>query len=176
MTKIFLVVRRIAEAVGWIMFAYGFLLTSLFALVLTQNDSVPDGLLPSPLATHVMDMVTCRTETFASENSSETCKPMSGWLGYATSMWYLTIGFLLLPDDTHFAKDFEERKFGELKCGENKAKVRALLGEPLDVRSYSGVEAWSYTKTPNNSHYARRVVIFDGEGKLIDKDSEYYID
>ena len=175
MSKVILIFRCVAETIGWLMMTYGLILFLLLALAMNDLPSSV-RLIPSPLASHVMEMLTCRTESFKAHESAKTCEPLRGWLGFTTSIWYLTVHYLLLQDDTHFAKQFTERKFADLKCGMDMASVKLQLGEPLRLSTYEGEESWHYTESPQDKNYSKRTVTFDQSGKLIHKNSDYYND
>jgi len=65
----------------------------------------------------------------------------------------------------------------EYSLGMSPAEVEAQVGPPLEryPNRESGAEGWRWTRTPNDSSYRVRAVVFR-DGRVVKKDSEFYID
>jgi hypothetical protein len=103
--------------------------------------------------------------------------PMDGILGIV----------LATADDTVWADGYSESRWRDVKVGMKRDEVYALLGLPLEVRTKcsafdfdtlrqlpgEAVECWS--RTPQNSNYHVRQIIFKGD-VVVDKQNEFYLD
>jgi outer membrane protein assembly factor BamE (lipoprotein component of BamABCDE complex) len=92
-----------------------------------------------------------------------------------------------IEDDTVWAPGYSDDAFLAVRSGMTREEVYALLGQPLEVRSFpmwsdfdtrrqnpgEVVECW--TVTPNNSSYRVRQIVFSGD-KVVDKFNEFYLD
>lgn len=91
-------------------------------------------------------------------------------------------------DTTEYASMYSDKGFRKLRIGMSSDEVKSLLGEPLcrwDISSPKGKvlrenfavenEAWTYSRSPNDSDYRIRVVHFH-LGKVSKTISEYWLD
>lgn len=84
----------------------------------------------------------------------------------------------MFDDDTCYAHGYSESGFREIKKGMIANEVVRLIGAPLSIGKYCGIDyksAWVYSKPCRNSHYRVRVVIFM-HGTVVKKDSSFYVD
>ncbi len=80
-------------------------------------------------------------------------------------------------DDTEFAPTYSALGFSLVRVGMSPAEVVAAVGPPLErypIRE-SGEEGWRWTRSPHDSSYRVRVVIFRN-GRVSEKHSEFYVD
>jgi len=109
------------------------------------------------------------------------------------SMWWRSMDgisgnlFAALSDDTVWADGYSDDAFRSVRIGMTRAEVYGLLGPPLEVRQTLGtfdfdtqrqnagevVECW--TRTPNNSDYRVRQIVFMGN-LVVDKPTMLYLD
>jgi outer membrane protein assembly factor BamE (lipoprotein component of BamABCDE complex) len=78
--------------------------------------------------------------------------------------------------ETRYAPGYSERRFHEVAVGQSRDEVLARLGEPLRKGAHDSTESWSYSESPNDTHYWCRVVIFDGTGRVSRVHAELYAD
>jgi hypothetical protein len=85
---------------------------------------------------------------------------------------------LLLDENTRYARDYRENIFRALKPGTTEASVHEKLGEPLARRSLpDGETVWYYSEQATaTDNYLLRNVVFDGQGRLLRKVTEFYVD
>lgn len=90
-------------------------------------------------------------------------------------------------DDTMWADRYSDNLWYKIQVGMKRSEVYALLGEPLDIRTRRNmfdfdtlrqgpgaiVECW--TRTPANSHYHVRQIIFKDD-MVVDKKNKFYFD
>lgn len=111
----------------------------------------------------------------------------SAWKG----AWLARLGELVLPllapGDTEYAPGFNEDAFVAIKTGAREREVLERLGQPLDKKSFpepimrkvfpDGSTAWYYSRHgPRSKSFFVRALVFDGEGRVIRRFREYYID
>lgn len=81
-----------------------------------------------------------------------------------------------IEHDTVFSIDYSEEKWNSLHRGMTVREVELIIGRPLVKTHLSKQrEVWQYTKSPSDSHYLRRNVIFQ-LGKVQEFDSMFYFD
>lgn len=81
-------------------------------------------------------------------------------------------------DTTVYARSFSDAAFRKVSVGLSTAEVLKLLVEPLDtykIEHLPGVTGMRWSKTPCDSSYEVRVILFE-QGKVIKRTSEYYVD
>jgi hypothetical protein len=81
-------------------------------------------------------------------------------------------------DDTEFAQGYSASRFWAVRQGMTEEEVVRLLGPPLrryPARSPGTEERWYWTRSPRNSSYRIRGVVFRN-GLVADKQSEFYVD
>ncbi|MBN2383244.1 hypothetical protein JXQ70_10210 [bacterium] len=85
---------------------------------------------------------------------------------------------LIYNHDTKYAVGYKEDVFQSLKMGLTQYEVKKLIGEPLTERKNDkGDIIWHYSEPGKKyDHFYNRVLIFDINGKLIERYSEFYID
>jgi hypothetical protein len=91
--------------------------------------------------------------------------------------WPWALMPLVWEDDTEFAPGYSAAGFWMVRAGMSPAEVVARVGPPLErypIRE-SGEEGWRWTRSPHDSSYRERVVIFRG-GRVSEKHSEFYVD
>jgi hypothetical protein len=79
---------------------------------------------------------------------------------------------------TEFARGYSWPGFRRVRAGETKEEVVKLIGVPLERKADPATreERWFYSRSPIDSHYSIRVVIFSAEGRVTKVLHEYYID
>ena len=98
---------------------------------------------------------------------------------------------MLGEDDTVYADGYSDAAYRQIRRGSTATEVRNLLGEPFETfgmiedrraddgwwygRPESDATGWSYTITPNSSHYRKRIIVFR-EGHVVDKVNKIYVD
>lgn len=86
-------------------------------------------------------------------------------------------GIMLLPD-TEYAPGYSNWRFLQVREGMSAAEVRALLGEPLSVnemQSATGGKVWIYSRSPHDTHFRCRVLVFHGS-VVTEVHTEFYVD
>jgi hypothetical protein len=81
-------------------------------------------------------------------------------------------------EDTEYAPGYSALGFFRVREGMRDEQVRGLLGEPLDtypIRNDPRQVGWRWTRSPGDTDYRVRVVIFR-DGRVTRRHSEYYID
>ena len=81
----------------------------------------------------------------------------------------------LTPDDTQFAAKYSVLGFWSVRKGMTAEQVTALVGPPLEQYRRDGDYGWRWSRSPHDSNYRVRVVIFR-RGRVFEKFSEYYVD
>lgn len=82
----------------------------------------------------------------------------------------------VLGEDTQYARDYSESAFRNIEAGMSEHQVRSLLGEPLTKMALnSNGESWRYTKSPSDSHYHLRSVVFRDHA-VVRIFHEFYVD
>ncbi|MCP4214361.1 MAG: outer membrane protein assembly factor BamE [bacterium] len=81
---------------------------------------------------------------------------------------------LLWEDSTLYAPKYTDTAFGNISVGMSKSEVLDLLGTPLWV-SGDNDRYWNYTK-PRKSHYRERIIVFDDNNIVCDKQRGFYVD
>jgi hypothetical protein len=85
-------------------------------------------------------------------------------------------------EESTYAPGFTEASFGSVPLGSSEAEVRRILGEPLEQwrqRDSTGNQnrvIWVYSKRSRWEGEYYHVLIFGPEGRVIGRDSEYYLD
>jgi hypothetical protein len=83
---------------------------------------------------------------------------------------------ILYPEDTEYAADYTDAGFRAVQPGMPRLKAYKLLGEPFDKwNNGSGEVVEWWTRSPSDTHYRQRVIIFHGDS-VAKKDSEYWVD
>jgi hypothetical protein len=89
---------------------------------------------------------------------------------------------LILPviydERTRYAPGYQEEVFRSLKPGVGEEEARKLLGEPLSKRTLADgrrILYYSEQQTPTDN-YLMRTLVFDGQGHLLERHSEFYVD
>jgi hypothetical protein len=87
------------------------------------------------------------------------------------------IGLPLAPfTDTEYAPRYSHLRFMKLRIGMTRAEVIDLVGEPLSRDQNGSLEFWRYSRSPGDTHYRVRVVLFDPAGRVFKIASEFYVD
>lgn len=110
------------------------------------------------------------------------------------SLWWRSIDGVsgnilafLMSEDTVWADSYSDDSFRSVRVGITRDEVYVLLGPPLEIRRVLGtfdfdtrrqnpgevVECW--TRTPENSDYRVRQIVFNGN-LVVDKSAEFYVD
>ena len=84
---------------------------------------------------------------------------------------------LIYRPSTRFAPGYSWLAFSRVQPGMSRDEVVKLLGEPMEVhdRPNQGT-SWRYSKSPTDSHYSLRVVVFSNSGVVMRVAHEYYVD
>ncbi len=82
---------------------------------------------------------------------------------------------VLLGEDTEYAAGYSDTRWRQVRPGMTRSEVRALLGEPLSQWPISGGTGERWTRSPGDTHYRCRVVIYDGD-LVTRKHAEFYVD
>lgn len=88
---------------------------------------------------------------------------------------------LALGQDTEYAPKYSEAKFKRIIPGMTKAEVLELVGEPLSTRADAGPssshrsEYWWYSRSPSNTHFHHRYLVFAGD-RVTEVGHEFYVD
>lgn len=83
----------------------------------------------------------------------------------------------LLLDDTEYAPDFDEARFATLARGMSEDEVLAAVGQPLEASTArDGRRNARYTRSPSDSNYEVRAVVYDPSGVVSEIVSSYYVD
>ena len=91
--------------------------------------------------------------------------------------WPWTLMPLVWEDDTEFSPGYSEVGFWKVEAGMSPADVVARVGAPLEryrIPDSEGV-GWRWTRSPHDSSYRVRVVIFL-DGRVSEKISVFYVD
>jgi outer membrane protein assembly factor BamE (lipoprotein component of BamABCDE complex) len=78
--------------------------------------------------------------------------------------------------ETQWAPGFSAHAYAQVRPGDSPDRVRSLLGEPLRRSRSEGRESWEYTRSPRDTHYWERVVVFSRGGVVTGTHSELYWD
>lgn len=89
-------------------------------------------------------------------------------------------GYLLAPirkPDTEYAPGYTEKGFREVRLGQTRDDVIALLGQPLHKRSVrkGAAEGWLYSQSPGSRDYRYREIQF-ADGLVTHRIHYYYVD
>ncbi len=96
--------------------------------------------------------------------------------------WRSALGNLILPliedHDTEYAQGYSEEVFRSLGLGTDRETVEDLLGSPLFLRNFpNGMTYWYYSRHGKQSeNYFVRITVFDAEGNLVERHSDFYLD
>jgi hypothetical protein len=90
--------------------------------------------------------------------------------------WPWALMPLVWEDDTEFAPGYSPVGFWLVRDGMSPADVVARVGAPLQRYPLRepGVEGWRWTRSPHDSSYRERVVVFR-DGRVAEKHSEFYV-
>ena len=84
----------------------------------------------------------------------------------------------MLHDDTRYSERYSDAAFREVRVGMTESEVTRLLGAPLRAytpdRSRDWTSLW-FSESPTDSNFRRRTVELR-DGKVIGKQSEFYVD
>ncbi|NOK05560.1 MULTISPECIES: outer membrane protein assembly factor BamE [Myxococcus] len=103
-------------------------------------------------------------------------------MGFSTHLLLLDglDGFLwslIFRPSTHFAPGYSWLAFRRVQPGMSRDEVVKLLGEPMKVHDTpTQGTLWLYSKSPTDSHYSRRMVVFSNSGVVMRVAHEYYVD
>jgi hypothetical protein len=90
--------------------------------------------------------------------------------------WPGSAGPLLFLDDTQFSPTYSATGFLRVSRGMREAEVEQLAGTPLErYQVEPGLYGWRWTRSPHDSHYRVRSVLFR-DGRVVNKASEFYVD
>ena len=81
----------------------------------------------------------------------------------------------LFHEDTVYAPDYTDSGFMQITTGMNRDKVTGILGPPVDEWSNAGLTHVRWSKSPGDTHYRRRVVVFTNN-IVVEKQAEFYVD
>jgi hypothetical protein len=90
--------------------------------------------------------------------------------------WPDPLAAIAFGDDTEFAPGYSALGFLRVRPGMSSDEVVRCIGEPL--RRYpdaGGVERWFWTRSPHDSSYRIRGVLFTN-GRVVRRESEFYVD
>ena len=81
-------------------------------------------------------------------------------------------------EETVYAKGYSDKAWNEVKINDTKERVIQLLGDPLKIyKSDDGSSSYYYTdQGPKDTNYRMRTIIFNKEGRVIEKVREFYVD
>jgi len=88
----------------------------------------------------------------------------------------------IFRDDTRYAAEFDDSKFGQIRLGWTREGVRGVVGVPLDIRTNRDdrgqveSEVWFYSRSPTGSHFHQRTVVFAADGTVRKRVREFYVD
>ena len=85
---------------------------------------------------------------------------------------------LVFGDDTEFTSAYSAWGFWTVRRGMTTEEVLARVGPPLErysVSRHPNQTGWRWTRSPHDSSYRIRAVIFENE-KVAHKYSEFYVD
>lgn len=85
---------------------------------------------------------------------------------------------IIYDEKTRYAPGYREEAFRSLKPGMSEEEVRKLLGEPLSRRTIPDgrtVLYYSEQATPTDN-YLMRNLVFDDQGRLLERRAEFYVD
>ncbi len=95
----------------------------------------------------------------------------------------LEASLVIVLDVTHWAPNYSEKKFKELKIGDMEDQVRKALGPPLYVTDNGSGVVWYYTVGPNGQPLSYsdgsthvRGVWYNHQKKIKKKLHYYYFD
>jgi hypothetical protein len=83
--------------------------------------------------------------------------------------------FLISGEDTAYATGYTWKKFRSLRVGDSEERVRAELGEPLEVVEVPEGRVLVYSRSPSSTHFRSRAVRVS-RGRVAEVVSEAYID
>jgi hypothetical protein len=92
------------------------------------------------------------------------------------------VGPVLLPfiyhERTTYAPGFREEAFRSLTVGMSEKDVRKALGEPLARRDIGGGRSVLYysQQATSRDNYLVRNLVFDAQGRLLERRAEFYVD
>jgi hypothetical protein len=91
--------------------------------------------------------------------------------------WPWALMPLVWEDDTEFAPGYSALGFWLVRPGMSRAEVVAQIGAPLrrDPPREAGEEVWRWTRSPHDSSYRERIVVFRN-GHVAEKHSEFWVD
>ena len=90
--------------------------------------------------------------------------------------WPDPLAAIVFGDDTEFAPGYTTLGFLRIRQGMSSDEVVRCIGEPL--RRYpdnAGGERWFWTRSPHDSSYRIRAVLFR-DGRVVTRESEFYVD
>jgi hypothetical protein len=93
--------------------------------------------------------------------------------GWPDPLWALVLG-----DDTEYAPQYSALGYWRIRPGMTQDDVLRLAGAPLErypITRAPNQEGWRWTRSPRDSSYRVRVVIF-ANGRVVQKVSEFYVD
>lgn len=95
--------------------------------------------------------------------------PLDGWDGALLGA--------LLGHDTEFAPGYSEDGFSRIHLGMTKAQVEALVGRPLHDSPLTerGI-GWYYSRSPGDTDYRCRAVLFEDYQTVTRIHTEFYVD
>lgn len=85
---------------------------------------------------------------------------------------------LFLEEHTTYAPGFKEEAFRSLRAGMTEKDVQQALGAPLSDRVLADgrrILYYSEQATPT-ANYFMRLVVLDGQGRLLERHAEFYVD
>ena len=85
---------------------------------------------------------------------------------------------LFLEKRTTYAPGFREEAFRSLRAGLTEKDVRQALGAPLSERVLADgrkILYYSEQATPT-ANYLMRLLVLDGQGRLLERHAEFYVD
>lgn len=85
---------------------------------------------------------------------------------------------LIYDERTRYAAGYTEEGFRSLKAGVSKDDVLRVLGEPLSRREIAGGRSIFYysEQATARDNYLVRNVVFDSQGRLLERHAEFYVD
>jgi hypothetical protein len=88
------------------------------------------------------------------------------------------LAFTCVPDSTVYSAGFSGQAWDAIRPGDEKASVKARLGEPLQTWSSADDELWSYSKPApeGGGDYRERKLRFSLRGRVLEKVEACYID
>ncbi|MCP3058554.1 hypothetical protein LXT21_07205 [Myxococcus sp. K38C18041901] len=83
-----------------------------------------------------------------------------------------------MGEDTVYSPKYSDRGFRAVSPSMSEEEVRALLGEPMDIKELStgsGV-GWSFSRSASKNNYRIRTIRFGSDGRVFAKTADFWMD